>query len=142
MKHQYVMVGIAVAVVVLLVSAVRGSYRLPGMTEGLTDPSMSKGAGANGSVVCLVAPSWRGWSKKFVGEVGGSGEKLQGALEGSGLGVSLVDDKSQEGKALAAKHGTNGYPATIVLDKNGEKKKVISGFKPLDKLVDEIKGLF
>lgn len=139
MKHRYVMVGIAIAVVVLLISAMRGSYRLPGMTEGLTDPSMSKG---NGSVVCLVAPSWCGWSKKFVGEVGDSGEKLKGALEGSGLGVSLVDDKSEEGKALAAKHGTNGYPATIVLDKNGEKKKVISGFKPLDKLVEEIKGLF
>jgi len=35
----------------------------------------------------------------------------------------------------------NGYPATIVLGANGEKKGQVGGFKPVDDLIAEIKKL-
>lgn len=138
MKHDYVVAGLVIATAVLLWTSIHGSCRAPAMWEGMANAGGAGGAGGAGaSVVVLAAPSWCGWSKKMVAQI----PALESGLEGTGASVRMVDDKSDEGKKLSKAHGVNGYPATIVLGANGEKKGQVGGFKPVDDLIAEIKKL-
>ena len=138
MKPRSVKIGIIVAAVVLIVSLYLGAQKNK-KTEGLTASAPT--SSGESSVKVLAASSWCGWSKKQVKEM----PSIKSALQDNGISVELIEDNTPEGekkmKELAEKHDVNGFPATLVVGSDGEVKGKISGYKPVDAMVAEVKKM-
>lgn len=137
MKPRSVKIGIVVAALVLLFSLYWGSRK--DKREGLSVSAPT--SSGESTVKVLAASSWCGWSKKQSSEFGA----VKSALSDVGVGAELIDDSTPEGEAsmkkLAQENEVDGYPATLVVGGDGQVKGKISGYKPVDALVAEVKKL-
>jgi thiol-disulfide isomerase/thioredoxin len=85
---------------------------------------------ANTAVV--VHTPWCGYSKKLMTEL----PAIAHALRAKGMRTVAMDaEKNQYTRDFAAKHGVEGFPHTLVFDKNGRLRKEISGYRPAAEFV-------
>ena len=83
----------------------------------------------------LIFVKWCGFCKKQLAEI----DDIKRSLAKNGIKVHTVDaEKNAFTKDFAAKNNANGFPHTVLFDKNGKKVDEISGYRPAQKFVPEV----